>query len=144
MMELLLLSVCGHLTAGDDRGEVMMHKRSFSAWVLAIGLSAAKLRGQVIETVAGTNWSFPSSSLPPLRAPLGAVVGVAIDAQGNVYAADSGNNIVVKITPNGAFTVVAGNGVRGFRETEGPPPARRSTSIREGGCRGLGWQPLHR
>jgi uncharacterized protein (TIGR03437 family) len=91
-----------------------------SAWVLALGMCAAPLHGQVIDTVAGTNWVFPTSSVPALSAPLGATTGVAVDAQGNVYAADGGNNIVVRISPDGVLTVVAGNGNGGFSGDGGP------------------------
>jgi len=45
---------------------------------------------------------------------LGRAAGVALDAQGNEYAADSETTIVVRVSPNGALTVVAGNGKAGF------------------------------
>ena len=91
-----------------------MHRTMVSAWVLALGMCAAPLHGQVINTVAGTDWFFPLSSVPALSAPLGNPEGVAVDAQGNVYAADSNNNIVVRISRSGVLTVVAGNGTLGF------------------------------
>jgi uncharacterized protein (TIGR03437 family) len=85
-----------------------------------VATCAAPLHGQVITTVAGTDWFFPTSSLAALSAPLGPVGGVAIDPQGNVYAADSDNNVVVRISPNGVLTVVAGNGTVGFSGDGGP------------------------
>src|ERR1035437_6466953 len=97
-----------------------MQRKIVSVWVFALGMCAAPLYGQVINTVAGTNWFFPTSSVQALRAPLGTPLGVAVDAQGNVYAADNTNNIVVRISPNGLLTVVAGNGTGGFSGDGGP------------------------
>ena len=97
-----------------------MQKIRVSAWVLALGICAAPLHGQVIQTVAGTDPSFPISSIQALSAPLGPLEDVAVDAQGNLYASDSANNIVVWITPNGVLTVVAGNGKAGFSGDGGP------------------------
>jgi DNA-binding beta-propeller fold protein YncE len=42
-----------------------------------------------------------------------APTGVACDEAGNVYVADSQNNAVRKVTPNGIVTTVAGNGTSG-------------------------------
>ncbi|MCH8266466.1 MAG: hypothetical protein IH846_03000, partial [Acidobacteria bacterium] len=45
---------------------------------------------------------------------------MAVDSDGNVLAVDLGNNLVVKISPGGVLTVVAGNGIRGFSGDGGP------------------------
>ena len=63
-----------------------MQKTMVSAWVLALGLYAAPVYGQVITTVAGGGWRvFPTSGIPALSAPLGTVWSPALDGQGNLY-----------------------------------------------------------
>ena len=74
----------------------------------------------VISTVAGTTWSFSGDGGPATDAPLGFLHGVAVDAAGNVFAADGDNHLVVKISPAGVLTVVAGNGFAGYSGDGGP------------------------
>jgi uncharacterized protein (TIGR03437 family) len=91
--------------------------------VLSSALStqhSALLHAQVITTVAGGQWVFRGDGGLATKAPLGLITSVAVDATGNVYAADPDNSLVAKISPAGVLTVVAGNGVAGFRGDGGP------------------------
>ena len=51
-----------------------------------------------------------------LRFPL----DVAVDGAGNLYIADSGNNRVRKVAPDGIITTIAGNGAVGYSGDGGP------------------------
>lgn len=68
----------------------------------------------VITTIAGGAWQFRCDGCPAIDAALGKIEKVTVDSAGNVFAGDSGNNLVVKISNTGVVTVVAGNGIRGF------------------------------
>jgi sugar lactone lactonase YvrE len=80
---------------------------------------------QVITTVAGTNWLFPTGSLSAVNAPLGHIQSVAVDANGNLYIADIDGNTVTQVTPGGVLTVVAGNGSAGYSGDNGPAVSAR-------------------
>ncbi len=45
---------------------------------------------------------------------------VVLDAVGNLYIVDSGNNVIRKVTPAGIISTVAGNGQPGYSGDNGP------------------------
>jgi uncharacterized protein (TIGR03437 family) len=58
---------------------------------------------------------------PATKAGLYDPVAVAVDASGNVYIADSNNNVVRKVSTNLIMSTVAGNGTVGFSGDGGVP-----------------------
>ena len=62
----------------------------------------------VVTTLAGQAGAFGSSDGTGSAARFGNVNGVAVDGAGNVYAADTTNNTIRKITSAGVVTTIAG------------------------------------
>jgi uncharacterized protein (TIGR03437 family) len=80
-----------------------------------------KVSNGVITTVAGngTSSAFSGDDGPATSAALTGPNGVAVDAGGNLYISEVGNNRIRKVS-NGVITTVAGNGARGFSGDNGP------------------------
>lgn len=72
----------------------------------------------LIQTVAGSGnvGDGGSASAAQLSQPQ----GIAMDRQGNLYIADTGNHRVRKVTPTGEISTVAGDGQPGMRGDGGP------------------------
>jgi sugar lactone lactonase YvrE len=69
----------------------------------------------VISTVAGNGLSgFSGDSGPATTAELNGPIGVAVDAAGNLLIADTDNNRIRKVTPDGVISTVAGTGTKGY------------------------------
>lgn len=85
--------------------------------LLTLGLAACKkdspeeytLVYSTVSTLAGTGVSGNTNGAGTMAQFYGPE-GMAIDAQGNVYVADAGNDAIRKISPAGLVTAVAGNG----------------------------------
>ncbi|MFL6353657.1 MAG: choice-of-anchor D domain-containing protein, partial [Bryobacteraceae bacterium] len=56
---------------------------------------------------------------PATDAQLSNPMGVALDANGNLYIADTGNNLIRKVN-SGTITAIAGNGSAGYQGDNGP------------------------
>ena len=73
-----------------------------------------KVSNGVITTVAGNGMpGFSGDDGPATSAQLNYPYGVAVDASGNVYIADTFNDRIRKVS-GGVITTVAGNGTEGF------------------------------
>ncbi len=66
----------------------------------------------VIITIAGkdTAANYTGNGGPATKADLNIPSGIVLDASGNIYFSDNGNNVIRKIDKSGIITTVAGNG----------------------------------
>jgi len=77
----------------------------------------------IITTVAGSGPNrrgYWGDGGPATAAELNFPHSVAVDSNGNLYIADTGNNCIRKVDPNGIITTVAGNGTSGYSGDGGP------------------------
>jgi len=66
---------------------------------------------RIINTVAGNGtWGYSGDGGAAANAELRFPSGVAVDATGNLFIADSGNNVIREVGTNGIINTVAGNG----------------------------------
>ena len=74
-----------------------------------------------ISTVAGNGTQgFCGDGGPATQACFGQSYGLAVDAAGDLYIADWGNERVRRVAPDGTISTVAGNGTQGFCGDGGP------------------------
>ena len=96
--------------------EAMLFGRAITA-----GEIAGCIPPPMISTVAGNGaQGFAGDGGPATSANLNGPTGVAVDAAGNLYIADSGNHRIRKVTPAGTISTFAGNGTAGFAGDGGP------------------------
>jgi sugar lactone lactonase YvrE len=74
-------------------------------------LNGKKLPASLITTVAGGNLF---NNQPATNVILNSAMGVAADALGNCFIADTGNHVIRKVGTNGVAVIVAGTGSAGF------------------------------
>ena len=67
-----------------------------------------------VTTLAGGTSGFKDGTGAAAR--FGAIKGLAVDASGNLYAADANHHAIRKITQAGVVTTVAGNGTAGHND----------------------------
>ncbi len=77
-----------------------------------------------ISTIAGNGGiSYSGDGGQATKAQLFTAQGIAVDASNNFYIADTGNNVVRKVTAAGAISTIAGNGTAGFGGDNGAGPS---------------------
>lgn len=80
-----------------------------------------KYTNGVATVIAGTGaFGYSGDNGPATSATLYDPSGVAVDASGNVYIADTTNNAIRKIQTDGTITTVSGNGTPGYSGDNGP------------------------
>ena len=78
---------------------------------------AATASGPIIQTYAGTDWTFQADGQLASNAPLGATTGLAFDSAGNLYITDNLNYQVYRVDITGVLRVIGGNGFDGDQVT---------------------------
>ena len=74
-----------------------------------------------ITTIAGTGEEgFSGDNGPAIQAGLNRPQGVAVDAAGNLFIADTRNHRIRRVDPSGTITTIAGTGEDGFSGDNGP------------------------
>ena len=91
-----------------------------SATSLGQSFNVVQLQGAVSPIVGSGATSYGGDGGVALFAGLSAPTSVAIDVQGDLYIADTGNHVIRKVdAETGIISTVAGTGVGGFSEEEG-------------------------
>ena len=99
-----------------------MNRLAICALVFSLGFcSQASGQSGIITTVAGNGTSgFTGDGGPATSASLSQPSGVALDASGNLFIVDFNNYRIRKVAASGIMTTVAGNGVNGYSDFNGP------------------------
>jgi sugar lactone lactonase YvrE len=131
----IITTVAGNGTSGfrGDGGPASFAELSYPAAVAVGGsgnLYIADTRNQrirrvtpdgIISTIAGNGLGgFAGDGGVASLAQIDEPHGVAVDGSGNLFIADTNNQRIRKVSPDGAITTVAGNGITGFSGDGGP------------------------
>jgi sugar lactone lactonase YvrE len=102
--------------------------------------AAFTVRASPFTTVAGTGSMAGSArdNGPATAATLAEPYGVAVDASGNLYIADYGNDTIRKVSPSGIITTVAGTGIWGYSGDGGPATSAKLKAPRNVALDGSG------
>jgi len=78
----------------------------------------------IISTIAGNGSAvYSGDGGPALQAALNTPQGLAVDVAGNLFVADTFNNAIREISPDGTITTIAGNGTGGYSGDAGAATA---------------------
>ncbi|HQR44878.1 MAG TPA: NHL repeat-containing protein [Thermoanaerobaculia bacterium] len=81
--------------------------------------------GGVVTTLAGTGMHGNIDG-PAAEATFAAPTGIAVDAAGNLYVANTATDTIRKITPSGTVSTLAGSGEKGSADGKGTAATFRS------------------
>jgi hypothetical protein len=98
-------------TAEDAKGDIFIADSGDN--VIREVTTAGVIRRIAGSGIAGLGYAGPSG-FPATLSSLDHSQDVAVNAQGDVFIADTYNNRVVKVTPQGQIVTVAGDGVAGY------------------------------
>ncbi len=104
-----------------------------NVYVVNSSSQASKISANgIVTTVAGngTNGYSGDGNLAT-SAQLYYPQGVAVDVNGNIYIADTQNNRIRKVTPQGIISTIAGTGTAGFSGDGGLATAAKLSSPRK-------------
>lgn len=92
-----------------------------------LGWSSTQGSDRIIETIAGAGLAgYSGDGGPAINAQIREATGLAVDADGNVYFADTNNHVIRRIDRNGVITTVAGTPTQsGFGGEGGPATAAK-------------------
>ncbi|MCU7924146.1 MAG: hypothetical protein KZQ88_15765, partial [Candidatus Thiodiazotropha sp. (ex Dulcina madagascariensis)] len=106
---------------GDSNPPFDVQKLGTGGWSLGVQHSydplAKKLHLGSGKTITTNNLGYIITAFAPTH---GSAGKGAVDAEGNLYVTERSNHRVVKITPAGFRTIIAGNGLSGFAGDGGP------------------------
>lgn len=92
--------------------------------LITLFVCAATLHAQTITTVAGdSTGGYNGDNIAASTAKLHYPKSIAVDARGNIYIGDIGNNRIRKIDVSGTITTYGGNGTPGYSGDGGPATA---------------------
>lgn len=113
-----------------DRDENVLRKVSTDGLISAVekprghlGAVAISLDGSVVAASSYGVWRVDVSGAASLLADFVSVTDIDVDAEGNIYLAESSPGAVHKIAPDGAVTTIAGEGDQDIGAIDGPVAA---------------------
>ncbi|MBN1482472.1 hypothetical protein EH223_10545 [candidate division KSB1 bacterium] len=87
----------------------------------------------VIKTIAGNGTSgFDGDGGPAVQAKLSYPKGIAVGPDGSIYIADTGNDRIRRVDPNGIITTIAGSGNPSGPRGDGGPATEAKLRVPEG------------